>query len=79
MLVLDTFEAALRDVTVTVLRPRLERAQLLREEDMIRVGRLGGASAVSRLEIEASLKRFSAHSNRKRHVCVTSRTPYDMP
>lgn len=47
--VLDAFEAALRDDNVTLLRPRLEHAQLLREEDMIRVGRLGGASAVSRL------------------------------
>lgn len=47
--VLDTFEAALRDVNVTALRPRLEHAQILREEDMIRVGKLGGASALSRL------------------------------
>lgn len=47
-IVLDTFEAALRDVNVTALRPRLEHAQILKEEDMIRVGRLGGASALSR-------------------------------
>lgn len=45
--VLDTFEAALRNVDVTALRPRLEHAQILREEDMIRVGKLGGASALS--------------------------------
>ena len=47
--VLDAFEVALRDVNVTALRPRLEHAQILREQDMIRVGRLGGASALSRL------------------------------
>ena len=45
-----TLEAALRDVNVTALRPRLEHAQILREQDMIRVGRLGGASALSRLD-----------------------------
>lgn len=30
---------------MTALRPRLEHAQILREGDMVRVGRLGGASA----------------------------------
>jgi predicted amidohydrolase YtcJ len=45
--VLDAFEAALKDVDVTMLRPRLEHAQILREEDMIRMGRLGGASSLS--------------------------------
>ncbi|KAI9572099.1 amidohydrolase family-domain-containing protein [Boletus coccyginus] len=44
--VLDAFEAALRDDNVTLLRPRLEHAQLLREEDMIRVGRLGVIASV---------------------------------
>ncbi|KAF8441416.1 amidohydrolase family-domain-containing protein [Boletus edulis BED1] len=44
--VLDTFEAALKDVNVTALRPRLEHAQILREEDMIRVGRLGVIASV---------------------------------
>jgi predicted amidohydrolase YtcJ len=44
--VLDAFEAALRDVNVTALRPRLEHAQILREQDMIRVGRLGVIASV---------------------------------
>ncbi|KAG8213763.1 amidohydrolase family-domain-containing protein [Butyriboletus roseoflavus] len=45
-IVLDTFEAGLRDVNVTALRPRLEHAQILREEDMIRVGKLGVIASV---------------------------------
>jgi predicted amidohydrolase YtcJ len=40
-IVLDAFEAALEGVNVTALRPRLEHAQLLTQEDMVRVGRLG--------------------------------------
>jgi hypothetical protein len=40
--VLDTFEAALKDVNVTALRPRLEHAQILTKADMERVGKLGG-------------------------------------
>ena len=43
-LVLDAFEAALKDANVTALRPRLEHAQLLAQKDMARFGDLGGAS-----------------------------------
>lgn len=58
-IVLDAFEAALKDINVTALRPRLEHAQILREEDMIRVGKLGGAQRC--LDSRASrLKSFSA-------------------
>ena len=42
-LVLDAFEAALKDVNVTSLRPRLEHAQILAKKDMARFGDLGGA------------------------------------
>lgn len=41
-LVLDAFQAALRDANVTALRPRLEHAQVLAEKDMARFGTLGG-------------------------------------
>lgn len=41
-LVLDAFEAALKDANVTALRPRLEHGQLLDERDMARFGALGG-------------------------------------
>ena len=41
-LVLDAFDAALKDANVTALRPRLEHAQLLAERDMARFGALGG-------------------------------------
>jgi hypothetical protein len=40
--VLDTFEAALKDVDITALRPRLEHAQILTQADLERVGKLGG-------------------------------------
>lgn len=43
-LVLDAFEAALKDANVTALRPRLEHAQILAEKDMARFGKLGGES-----------------------------------
>ena len=41
-LVLDAFEAALKDSDVKSLRPRLEHAQLLAQRDMARFGGLGG-------------------------------------
>ncbi|KAJ6501026.1 amidohydrolase family-domain-containing protein [Mycena vitilis] len=45
-IVLDAFEAALDGVNVTTLRPRLEHAQLMRKEDMERLGRLGVIASV---------------------------------
>ncbi|KAG1742219.1 amidohydrolase family-domain-containing protein [Suillus lakei] len=44
--VLDTFEAALKDVNVTALRPRLEHAQILTKTDMERVGKLGVIASI---------------------------------
>ncbi|KAG1896052.1 amidohydrolase family-domain-containing protein [Suillus fuscotomentosus] len=44
--VLDTFEAALKDVDVTALRPRLEHAQILTQSDLERVGKLGVISSI---------------------------------
>ncbi|KAF8993843.1 amidohydrolase family-domain-containing protein [Cyathus striatus] len=40
-IVLDAFEAALKGVNVTALRPRLEHAQIMTKEDMKRLGKLG--------------------------------------
>ncbi len=40
--VLDAFEAALKDANVTALRPRLEHAQILAKKDLARFGDLGG-------------------------------------
>ncbi|KAH7920922.1 amidohydrolase 3 [Leucogyrophana mollusca] len=45
-IVLDAFEAALKDVNVTALRPRLEHAQMLTKDDMERVGKLGVIASV---------------------------------
>lgn len=42
--VLDAFEDALQYVNVSALRPRLEHAQMLTPEDVMRIGRLGGTS-----------------------------------
>ncbi|CAL1708111.1 unnamed protein product [Somion occarium] len=39
--VLDAFEAALKDANVSALRPRLEHAQILAKKDMARFGDLG--------------------------------------
>lgn len=46
-LILDAFENALRDTNVTALRPRLEHAQIMRKQDMTRLGKLGGKSTGS--------------------------------
>ncbi|KAJ7779933.1 amidohydrolase family-domain-containing protein [Mycena metata] len=45
-IVLDAFEASLKGVNVTALRPRLEHAQLMTKEDMQRLGRLGVIASV---------------------------------
>ncbi|KAI0700891.1 amidohydrolase family-domain-containing protein [Cytidiella melzeri] len=45
-LVLDAFEAALKDANVTALRPRLEHAQILAEKDMARFGALGVIASI---------------------------------
>ncbi|KAL0956102.1 hypothetical protein HGRIS_002270 [Hohenbuehelia grisea] len=45
-LVLDAFEAALKDVDVSALRPRLEHAQIMTESDMTRLGKLGVIASV---------------------------------
>ena len=44
-IVLDAFEAALKEANVSALRPRLEHAQLLSQADMARFGKLGGTSS----------------------------------
>lgn len=44
-LVLDAFEASLKGVNVTALRPRLEHAQMMTRNDMKRLGKLGGRVA----------------------------------
>lgn len=44
-IILDAFENALKDTNVTALRPRLEHAQIMRKQDMARLGKLGGESA----------------------------------
>ncbi|KAJ7182054.1 amidohydrolase family-domain-containing protein [Mycena filopes] len=45
-IVLDAFEASLKGVNVTALRPRLEHAQLMTRADMGRLGRLGVIASV---------------------------------
>ena len=39
---MDAFEASLKGANVTALRPRLEHAQMMTIEDMVRLGKLGG-------------------------------------
>ncbi|KAK7692795.1 hypothetical protein QCA50_004428 [Cerrena zonata] len=45
-IVLDAFEAALKDVDVSALRPRLEHAQILSDKDMARFGDLGVIASI---------------------------------
>ncbi|KAJ7235541.1 amidohydrolase family-domain-containing protein [Mycena rebaudengoi] len=45
-IVLDAFEASLKGVNVTALRPRLEHAQLMTKADMQRLGKLGVIASV---------------------------------
>jgi predicted amidohydrolase YtcJ len=65
-LVLDAFEAALNDIDVAALRPRLEHAQLMTEEDMVRLGQLGGA-------ISRCYHRFLTYSDN--HAVIASVQP----
>lgn len=44
-IILDLFESALQHTDVTAMRPRLEHAQIMRKNDMTRLGKLGGKSA----------------------------------
>jgi len=41
-IVLNAFEIALHGVNVSALRPRLEHAQMMTQEDMVCLGKLGG-------------------------------------
>ena len=43
-IILDVFESTLQGVNVTALRPRLEHAQMMTDEDLKRLGKLGGKS-----------------------------------
>jgi len=45
-IILDAFENALKDTNVTALRPRLEHAQIMKKEDMARLGKLGVIASV---------------------------------
>ncbi|KAH9485282.1 Putative amidohydrolase YtcJ [Psilocybe cubensis] len=45
-IVLDAFEASLKGVNVTALRPRLEHAQMMTQADMLRLGKLGVIASV---------------------------------
>ncbi|KAJ7032151.1 amidohydrolase family-domain-containing protein [Mycena alexandri] len=45
-IVLDAFEASLKGVNVTALRPRLEHAQIMTKADMKRLGKLGVIASV---------------------------------
>lgn len=69
-LVLDAFEAALKDSDVKALRPRLEHAQLLAEKDMARFGDLGGKLVRA---IQSSLLRLT--SSPIRSVVIASVQP----
>jgi len=45
-IVLDTFEAALKGINVSALRPRIEHCQIMTKADMARLGRLGVIASV---------------------------------
>ncbi|KAH9484702.1 Protein LONG AFTER FAR-RED 3 [Psilocybe cubensis] len=45
-IVLDAFEASLKGVNVSALRPRLEHAQILTKNDMMRLGKLGVIASI---------------------------------
>jgi hypothetical protein len=45
-IVLDAFEASLKGAKVTALRPRLEHAQMMTNEDMVRLGKLGVIASI---------------------------------
>ncbi|KAI6032798.1 amidohydrolase family-domain-containing protein [Pisolithus orientalis] len=53
--VLDAFEDALQYVNVSALRPRLEHAQILTPEDVIRVGRLGVIASVQPTHVTSDM------------------------
>lgn len=78
-IVLDAFEAALKDVNVTALRPRLEHAQIMTRKDMERLGKLGGMASLLRAAVEgADLSAFQSSQASSRHTRrfnVTRRSP----
>lgn len=41
-IILNAFEKALEGANVSALRPRIEHAQMMTKEDMVRLGKLGG-------------------------------------
>ncbi|KAJ3539262.1 hypothetical protein NMY22_g4813 [Coprinellus aureogranulatus] len=45
-IILDVFESTLQGVNVTALRPRLEHAQMMTDEDLKRLGKLGVIASV---------------------------------
>ncbi|KAF9529284.1 amidohydrolase family-domain-containing protein [Crepidotus variabilis] len=45
-IVIDAFEMSLKGANVTALRPRLEHAQMMTQEDMTRLGRLGVIASI---------------------------------
>jgi predicted amidohydrolase YtcJ len=51
-IILDAFEKALEGANVSALRPRLEHAQMMTAEDMIRLGKLGGECNINKLQSE---------------------------
>ena len=71
-IILDAFENALKNTNVTALRPRLEHAQILRKNDMARLGRLGGKSAGPYISRSSywSTGQFS-HRQRPTYPCVS--------
>lgn len=54
-IVLNAFEAALKDINVTASRPRLEHAQIMTKADMARLGKLGGGSHQWSSQTEADI------------------------
>ncbi|KAJ7434315.1 amidohydrolase family-domain-containing protein [Mycena galericulata] len=54
-IVLDAFEASLKGVNVTALRPRLEHAQLLTKADMQRLGKLGVIASVQPTHVTSDM------------------------
>jgi hypothetical protein len=65
-IVLDAFEASLKNVNTAVVRPRLEHAQILTPADIERIAALGGelgflAHEMQTLKSPKSSRAFSLH------------------
>lgn len=67
-IILNAFEKALEGANVSALRPRIEHAQMMTKEDMVRLGKLGGK--YNNIVVRPCTKLVCSHRKCTAHSCV---------